>query len=73
MLSSLLMLVGLSASVGLGESAGVIGRAVVYGDNWQAQTVFDCSDKDYGGWRFQQTAEAVIGPGVIVGAEYVQT
>ena len=69
---TLLLLIGLSSSVGLGEQPpGVVGQALVYGYRWQAQTTFDTMDKATGaGWLAGQSVDVDLGSGLLVGAEY---
>jgi hypothetical protein len=79
MLSSLLLLAGLSVSSGLGESSpGVVAQAIAQGQHrlgWESVTSFDSTDKARGsGWAFGQSFDAAIldagGVGVLAGADY---
>jgi len=73
MLSTLLLLIGLSSSVSLGEvSPGFVGRAIAHGHRWEAQALYDTADKYTGaGWRGQIIGQGVIGSGLLLGAEYL--
>ena len=79
MLPTLLLLIGLSSSVGLGESSpGFMAQAVLQGQHrlgWEAVTSYDSADKYAGaGWAFGQSVDAAVvdagGVGVLVGADY---
>lgn len=72
---TLLLLIGLSSSVHLGEvSPGLLGQVIVQGRYGEAQTVVDTADKydppQTGGWRMSQSLDLRLG-GVVVGGAYV--
>lgn len=80
MISALLLLVGLSSSVGLGEvSPGVVTQAVIQGQHglgWESVTSYDSADKSESGsgWAFGQSldiaAMSMGGLGILAGADY---
>ena len=70
------LLLGLSSSAGLGEvTPGVVAQILVQGAHGALCTTFDSTDKyapPYtGGWKISQSGEGRLGPGVILGAEYL--
>jgi len=73
MLPTLLLLLGLSSSVALGEvSPGLTAQAIAHGHQWEAQALYDTADKSTGaGWRGQIVGQGVIGSGLLLGAEYL--
>ena len=71
MLPTILLLVGLSSSVGLGESSpGFVTQAIVQGGGLEAVTSYDTTDKYTGaGYALGQSVDVGTGR-VFVGADY---